>query len=93
MLSGASYSNMAALTNTYSRVFHNAHFKPLRSTWTCSFTTILISRSLINLQEADLHHIRVDPDDPLYISNHLDESLPSFVASPGLVGPTIRTTR
>ena len=44
-----------------------------------SLTVILVSRFLINLQEASLRHVKVDSDDPLYISAHSDNYRPSFV--------------
>ena len=49
-----------------------------------SLTAILVSRFLINLQEANLHSIKVDSDDPAYISSHYHNSLPSFVAVAGV---------
>ena len=43
-------------------------------------TGIFVSRFLINLQEANLRSVKVDSDDPAYISSHFETSLPSFVA-------------
>ena len=48
-----------------------------------SLTAILVSRFLVNLQEANLRSVKVDSDDPAYISSHSENSLPSFVAAPG----------
>ena len=48
-----------------------------------SLTAILVSRFLINLQEANLRSVKVDSEDPAYISSHSENSLPSFVAAPG----------
>ena len=50
-----------------------------------SLTAILISRFLINLQEANLRSVNVDSDNPAYISSHSENTLPSFVAAPGTV--------
>ena len=52
-------------------------------------TTILVSRFLIDLQEANLHSVKVDSDDPAYISFHSENSLPSFVAAPGATRPSL----
>ena len=46
-----------------------------------SLTAILVSCFLINLQEANLRSVKVDSDDPLHISMHMNSSLPSFVAA------------
>ena len=48
-----------------------------------SLTAILVSRFLINLQEANLRSVKVDSDDPAYITSHSQNSLPSFVAALG----------
>ena len=56
-----------------------------------SLTAILISRFLIDLQEANLRSVKVDSDDPAYISSLSDNALPSFVAGPGAVRPTLDT--
>ena len=53
-----------------------------------SLTAILVSRFLINLQEAHHRSVKVDSDDPAYISSHSENSLPSFVAAPGTTGTT-----
>ena len=53
-----------------------------------SLTAILISRFLVNLHEANLRSVNVDSDDPAYISSHSQNSLPSFVATPGTTGAT-----
>ena len=37
----------------------------------------------MNLQEANLRSFKVDSDDPLHLSTHSENSLPSFVAAPG----------
>ena len=54
-----------------------------------SLTAILISRFLIDLQEANLRSVKVDSDDPAYISSHSENSLPSFVAAPGTTRPPL----
>ena len=51
-----------------------------------SLLPILLSRFLINLQEANLRSVKVDSDDPAYMSSHSENSLPSFVATPGTTG-------
>ena len=43
---------------------------------------ILVSRFLINLQEANLRSVKVDTDDPLHFT-HSANTLPSFVAAYG----------
>ena len=50
---------------------------------------MLVSRFLIDLQEANLRSIKVDSDDPAYISSHSENSLPSFVAAPGTTRPAL----
>ena len=47
----------------------------------------------MNLQEANLHHVKVDSNDPLHISSHSDGSIPSFVAAPGAARLTIDRTK
>ena len=46
-----------------------------------SLTAILLSRFLLNLQEANLRPVRLSSDDSLHFSALSDESLPSFVAA------------
>ena len=62
-----------------------------------SLTVILVSRFIINLQEASLRHIKVDSDDPLYLSTHSDDYRPSFVEAAPVVahdtGNTPQTPR
>ena len=43
----------------------------------------------MNLQEADLRSVKIGSDDPLHLSTHSDNSLPSFVAVPGATESTI----
>ena len=58
-----------------------------------SLTAILISRFLIDLQEANHRSVKVDSDDPAYISSYSGNSdLPSFVADPGTVGPSVESS-
>ena len=54
-----------------------------------SLTAILVSRFLVDLQEANLRSVKVDSDDPAYISSHSENSLPSFVAAPGATRPIL----
>ena len=54
-----------------------------------SLTAILVSRFLIDLQEANLRSVKVDSDDPAYISSHSENTLPSFVAAPGTTRPAL----
>ena len=42
----------------------------------------------MDLQEANLHSVKVDSDDPAYISSGFQSTLPSFVAAPGTTRPT-----
>ena len=63
-----------------------------RSSCYHSLTAIFISRFLINLQEANLRSVKVDSDDPAYISSHSENSLPSFVAAPGATRPALEST-
>ena len=58
-----------------------------------SLTAILISRFLIDLQEANHRSVKVDSDDPAYISSYSGNSdLPSFVADPAAAGPSIESS-
>ena len=57
-----------------------------------SLTAILISRFLIDLQEANLRSVKVDSDDPAYISSHSENSLPSFVAAPDATRPAFQSS-
>ena len=74
-------------------VFHNAHYCPLHSPCAHSITAILVYRFLINLQEANLHDVKIDSDDPLYISSCSANTFPSFVAAPNLERLTVDSTR
>ena len=51
--------------------------------------SVLVSRFLIDLREADLWSVKVDSDDPAYISSISENSLPSFVAAPGTTRPAL----
>ncbi|KAI0709674.1 hypothetical protein C8T65DRAFT_648844 [Cerioporus squamosus] len=54
------------------------------TTFTAPITAILVSRFLLELQEANQTVIRVDADDPLHFSrNPYDDSTPSFISSLG----------
>ena len=46
----------------------------------------------MNLQEANLRSIKVNSDDPLYLSAHSNNSLSSFVAAPGATKSTVNRT-
>ena len=46
----------------------------------------------MNLQEANLRSVKVNSDDPLYLSTHSDNTLPSFAAAPGVTGPAVDAT-
>ena len=43
----------------------------------------------MDLQEANLRSVKVDSDNPLYLSTHSDNSLPSFAAAPGATGSIV----
>ncbi|RPD59021.1 hypothetical protein L226DRAFT_572371 [Lentinus tigrinus ALCF2SS1-7] len=51
--------------------------------FTAPITAILMSRFLLQLQEANQAVIRVDPDDPLYSSRDPYDDTPSFISSLG----------
>ncbi|KAI0697814.1 hypothetical protein C8T65DRAFT_697996 [Cerioporus squamosus] len=53
--------------------------------WYWSVTAILVSRFLLELQEANQTVVRLDPDDPLYSSRspYYDSDTPSFISSLG----------
>ena len=51
----------------------------------CSITAILISRFLLELQEANRTVVRVDADDPLHFANNPYDDTPSFIRSLGAV--------
>ncbi|TFK84742.1 hypothetical protein K466DRAFT_601756 [Polyporus arcularius HHB13444] len=62
------------------------------SVFTSPVTAILISRFLLELQEANQTVVRLDPDDPLHSSRHPfgDLYTPSFIASLGAFIPPDR---
>ena len=49
----------------------------------CSITAILVSRFLLELQEASKTVVRLDPDDPLHSSRDPFDEAPSFISSIG----------
>ena len=55
-------------------------------------TAILISRFLINLQEANHGTVNVDSDGPTYISTLSQDSLLSFAAAPGPTGSSVESS-
>ena len=55
-----------------------------------SLTAILVSRFLMNLQEANLRSVKVDSDDSLHFST--DNSLQSFAAAVGVYGSPVVPT-
>ena len=57
-----------------------SHLFPLRS-----ITAILVSRFLLQIQEAGQEVVRVDSDDPLHISMDERDDTPSFIRSLGAV--------
>ncbi len=53
-------------------------------------TAILISRFLLELQEANQVVVRLDPGDPLHSSRHPYDSTPTFISSlAGFVNPAL----
>ena len=55
-----------------------------------SITAILISRFLLELQEASQAIVRVDSDDPLHLSRDLVDRTPSFISSiGGFINPDV----
>lgn len=48
-----------------------------------SITAILVSRFLLDLQEANRVVVRLDPDDPLHSSRNPWDDAPSFISSIG----------
>ncbi|TFK85672.1 hypothetical protein K466DRAFT_494308 [Polyporus arcularius HHB13444] len=60
----------------FSVTSHNPH-QPF------SITTILVSRFLLQLQEANQVVVRLDPDDPLHSSRDPYDDTPSFISSLG----------
>ncbi|RDX54428.1 hypothetical protein OH76DRAFT_961081 [Lentinus brumalis] len=62
----------------------------LLTEFTGPITAILISRFLLELQEADQIVLRLDPDDPLHSSRNPWDSGPSFLSSlGGFVNPAV----
>ena len=58
-----------------------------------SITSILISRFLLELQEADRKIVRLDVNDPLYSSRGWFDSTPSFISSIGaFIDPHLQTS-
>ncbi|KAI0695058.1 hypothetical protein C8T65DRAFT_744167 [Cerioporus squamosus] len=53
------------------------------TTFTAPITAILISRFLLELQEADQVVVRLDADDPLHSSRNPYDDMPSFISSLG----------
>ena len=51
----------------------------------CRITTILVSRFLLELQEANRTVVRVDVDDPLHFATNPYDDTPSFIRSLGAV--------
>ncbi len=55
-----------------------------------SITAILISRFLLELQEANQTVVRLDPDDPLHSARDPFDNAPSFISSfGGFVHPAL----
>ncbi|KAI0697845.1 hypothetical protein C8T65DRAFT_661528 [Cerioporus squamosus] len=62
--------------------------------FTPPITTILVSRFLLELQEANQTVIRVDPDDPLHFSRNPYDDTPSFISSLGaFINPDVPAPR
>ncbi|RDX47651.1 hypothetical protein OH76DRAFT_724843 [Lentinus brumalis] len=58
--------------------------------FTAPITAILISRFLLELQEANQVVVRLDPGDPLHSSRHPYDSTPTFISSlAGFVNPAL----
>ena len=68
---------------TFTTYFYYHHY---------SLTAILISRFLIDLQEANLRIVKVDSDNPAYISSYPGNTLPSFVAVPGAATSALKSS-
>lgn len=49
----------------------------------CRLTAIIISRFLLELQQANQMVVRLDPDDPLHSSSNAWDTTPSFISSIG----------
>ena len=59
--------------------------------YTRSITAILVSRFLLELQEANQIVVRLDADDPLHFSHNPYDDTPSFIRSLGaVIGPELR---
>ncbi|RDX51297.1 hypothetical protein OH76DRAFT_1481581 [Lentinus brumalis] len=64
------------------------------TTFTAPITAILISRFLLELQEADQTVVRLDADDPLHSSRDLYDDRPSFISSLGaFINPDLPVPR
>ncbi|KAI0719782.1 hypothetical protein C8T65DRAFT_736344 [Cerioporus squamosus] len=61
--------------------------------FTTTLTAILVSRFLLDLQEANQAVIRVDPDDPLHFSGNPYDDAPSFVSPGACINPDLPTPR
>lgn len=88
-------SNIPAFTTLYASVHSSPIYSPELTTSSPvssshSLTSICISRFLTNLQEANLRFVKVDSNNPAYISSHSQNTLPSFVAAPGTAGTTVK---
>ena len=62
--------------------------------YTRSITAILVSRFLLELQEANQTVVKLDADDPLHFSHNPYDDTPSFIRSLGaVIGPELQIPR
>ncbi len=60
----------------------------------CSITATLVSRFLLELQEANRMVVRLDPDDPLHSSRNFSDDTSSFISSLGAcINPGLTMSR
>ena len=88
--------NGASYVATFTAPYVSRHSIPgdfLTAVLCLSITSILISRFLLELQEADRKIVRLDVNDPLYSSRGWFDSTPSFISSIGaFIDPHLQTS-
>ncbi|KAI0682958.1 hypothetical protein C8T65DRAFT_595699 [Cerioporus squamosus] len=86
--------NVLHLTLSVTSVAINNNSWSYVTVFTPPITTILVSRFLLELQEANQTVIRVDPDDPLHFSRNPYDDTPSFISSLGaFINPDVPAPR
>ena len=78
----------------YFAMMSTGHCLLTQTFYTRSITAILVSRFLLELQEANQTVVRLDADDPLHFSHNPYDDTPSFIRSLGaVIGPELQDSR